>query len=289
MKYLYNKGSTKNVLIILVAIGLVGAAFAFAEYKNKKTEIVYKNSDVDVIKQDSKSQNEIDWKKILEANDIATTSKSNDLTKTKDKLTSTDLLGRDFFARYMELRQMGGANDKASQEELVSQVLQSGIMLASPKEYTIVDIKTTNDDSTDAIKKYANDAGYVFKTYSISSRNEAVIAKDALDKENPAILKELDPIIKSYRNILNGLLRVNSPQSMSKMHVDLINSVSSLLFIVEKLRVTDVDPLAGVQAVARYTPTIQIFADAIINIKNKLISLNIKYGANEGGTFFIPN
>ncbi len=275
--------------MILVAIGLVGAAFFVAEYRNKRSEIVYKNNPVNVLEQDTNSQNYVDWQKILEANDIASTSKSTDLTKSKDKLNSTDLLGRDFFAKYMELRQMGYANDKASQEELVSQVIQSGVMLASPKEYSIINIKTINDDSVEAIKKYANDAGYVFKTYSISSRNEAVIAKDSFDKENPAILKELDPIIRSYKNILNGLLNVKVPQSMSKMHVDLINSVSSLVFIVEKLRISDVDPLAGVQAVARYTPTVQIFADAIINIKNKLISSNIKYGANEGGTFFIPN
>jgi hypothetical protein len=288
VKYLFNKGSTKNVLIILVAIGLVGTAFFVAEYRNKKSELVFKNNPVEVIR-DNNLNNSVDWQSILEANDISTTSKSTDLTIPKEKLNSTDLLGRDFFAKYMELRQTGYANDKAGQEDLVGQVIQNGVMLASPKEYSIINIKTINDDGSEAIRKYANDAGLVFKTYSISSRNEAVIAKDALDKENPAILKELDPIIKSYKNILNGLLAVKAPQSMSKMHVDLINSVSSLVFIVEKLRVADVDPLAGVQAVARYTPTVQLFADAIINIKNKLISLGVKYTANESGTFFIPN
>lgn len=276
------------MLIILVAIGLVGTAFFVAEYRNKKSELVFKNNPVEVIR-DNNLNNSVDWQSILEANDISTTSKSTDLTIPKEKLNSTDLLGRDFFAKYMELRQTGYANDKAGQEDLVGQVIQNGVMLASPKEYSIINIKTINDDGSEAIRKYANDAGLVFKTYSISSRNEAVIAKDALDKENPAILKELDPIIKSYKNILNGLLAVKAPQSMSKMHVDLINSVSSLVFIVEKLRVADVDPLAGVQAVARYTPTVQLFADAIINIKNKLISLGVKYTANESGTFFIPN
>ncbi len=288
MKYLYNKGSTKNVLMILVAIGLVGVAFFVAEYRNNRSEIVYKNNPVSIVSPDNPKAS-VDWQKILEANDIASTSKSTDLTKSKDKLSSTDLLGRDFFARYMELRQMGYANDKASQEELVGQVIQSGVMLASPKEYSIINLKIINNDSVDVIRKYANDAGYVFKTYSISSRNEAVIAKDSFDKENPAILKELDPIIKSYKNILNGLLNVEVPQLMSKMHIDLINSVSSLVFIVEKLRISDVDPLAGVQAVARYTPTVQIFADAILNIKNKLTSLSLKYNDNEGGSFFIPN
>lgn len=288
MKQQSNKGSKKNVLIILVAIVLVGLVFVFAEYRNKQVEITYKNEVTGLTKQDINSDNYVDWQRILEANDISSSTKTSDLNN-KEKLTSTDLLGRDFFAKYMELKQMGSINDKASQEELVGKVLESGIMLASPKEYSIVDIATINDDSTESIKKYANDAGYVFKTYSISSRNEAVITKEAIEKESPATLKELDPIIKSYKNILNGLLKVKAPQSMSKMHVDLVNSVSSLVFIVEKFRVSDVDPLAGVQAVARYTSTIQLFADAMNNIKSRLLSLNIKYNANEGGTFFIPN
>lgn len=289
MKQQSNKGSKKNVLIILVAIVLVGLVFVFAEYRNKKVEITYKNEVAGLTKQDINSDNYVDWQRILEVNDISSSTKISDLNKDKEKLTSTDLLGRDFFAKYMELRQMGDVNDKASQEELVGKVLQSGIMLASPKEYSIIDITTINDDSAESIKKYANDAGYIFKIYSISSRNEAVITKEAIEKESPATLKELDPIIKSYNNILNGLLKVKVPQSMSKMHVDLVNSVSSLVFIVEKFRVSDVDPLAGVQAVARYTSTIQLFADAMNNIKSKLLSLNIKYNANEGGTFFIPN
>lgn len=288
MKYPTNKGSTKNVLIILVAIVLVGLAFVFAEYRNKKAEVVYENVVTGQTQKEINTDNYVDWKSILEANDISSTTKTSDQTS-KDKLTSTDLLGRDFFAKYMELRQMGNINDKSSQEELVGQVLESGIMLASPKEYTIADIVISYDDSTESIKKYANDAGYVFKTFSISSRNEAVITKEAIEKGNPATLRELDPIIKSYKNILNGLLKVRAPQSMSKMHIDLVNSVSSLVFIVEKFRVSDVDPLAGVQAVARYASTIQLFADAMNNIKSKLLSLNIKYTVNEGGTFFIPN
>lgn len=275
--------------MILVAVLLVGGSFVLAEYKNQKTKIEYTNTVVSSLENTQNSENSVNWKKILLANEQASTTVTKDLTQNKEKLSQTDMLGRDFFAKYMELRQTGIANDKASQEDLVSQVLKNGVMLASPKTYTENDIITSDDTSKEALIKYGNDAGIIFKKNSISSRNEAVIAKDAIDKDNPKILEELDPIIRSYRNILNGLLKVRAPQSMSVKHLDLINSISSLVFIVENLRKVSIDPLAGVQAIARYTPTIQQFSNAIINIKNQFILFGIKYSSSDGGSFFLPN
>ena len=276
--------------MILVAILLVGGAFLLAEYRNKQTENIYTNTIIEKPNYNENIESDIDWKKILLVNDYATTSGSTgDSNKVNEKLTATDLLGRDFFARYMELRQMGGANDKLSQEQLVTEILESGVMLSTPKIYTVADILIKYDDNTDSLKKYGNDAGGIIKSNSISSRNEAIITKDAIDTDNMKILKELDPIIKSYRNTLTSLLKVQAPQSISNMHLDLVNSMSSLVFIAEGLRKVDVDPLAGIQAIARYTATMQQFAASVNNIKNKLLPLGIVYSTKEGGTFFLPN
>ena len=254
--------------MILVAVLLVGGAFLLAEARNKQAEIVYTSPTISTPTGLADLGNDVDWKKILLANEQASSTNTKDLTKDQEELTGTDLLGRDFFAKYMELRQMGGANDKLSQEDLVSQVLKNGVMLASPKTYTIADILIKDDSSKEAIKKYASDVEMVFKLYTISSRNEAVIAKDAVDRETPEILKEIDPIIKSYKNILSGLIKIQAPQTITKMHLDLVNSVSSLVFIAENLRKIGVDPLAGVQAIARYLATIQQFSTAFNNVKN---------------------
>ena len=289
MKYSIQKGSTKNVLMILVAVLLVGGAFLLAEYRNKKAEIVYTNTPVSMENDFEQLSDNVDWKKILIVNDISTSTNAKDLTLEKEKLTSTDLLGRDFFARYMELRQIGGANDKTSQEDLVTEVLRNGVMMTTPKTYTVVDILTKEDSSSESLRKYGNDVGSIIKKYSVVSRNEAVIAKDAMDKENMKILEELDPIVKSYKNTLAALLKVQAPTSISKSHLELVNAMSSMVFIAEGLRKSGVDPLAGIQAVARYAATAQQFASAINNIKNQLTIIGIVYAKNEGGVLFIPN
>jgi len=289
VKYSIQKGSTKNVLMILVAVLLVGGAFLLAEYRNKKAEIVYTNTPVSMENDFEQLSDNVDWKKILIVNDISTSTNAKDLTLEKEKLTSTDLLGRDFFARYMELRQIGGANDKTSQEDLVTEVLRNGVMMTTPKTYTVVDILTKEDSSSESLRKYGNDVGSIIKKYSVVSRNEAVIAKDAMDKENMKILEELDPIVKSYKNTLAALLKVQAPTSISKSHLELVNAMSSMVFIAEGLRKSGVDPLAGIQAVARYAATAQQFASAINNIKNQLTIIGIVYAKNEGGVLFIPN
>ncbi len=276
--------------MILLAILIVGGFFVLAEYTNKKNQPVYTNEIVNINKNTDKNpENSADWKKVLLANENTDTKTVKDLTQKQETLTATDILGRDFFARYMEMRQMGNINDKANQDELISQVLKNGVLLANPKVYTIADVITINDDSAAAIKKYGNDIGQVFKTYTIKSRNETVIAKDAMDKGDNKILEELNPIITSYRNILNGIIRVKTPQSFSKLQLNLINSMSSLLFVVENLKKISSDPFTGVQAASKYIPSVQMYASAVNAIKDQMILQGIKYSPDEYGVFFIPN
>ena len=293
MKYSIKKSGTKNVLMILIAIMLVSGAFVFAEYRNKQVITTYSNETVIASDNDNYNkiinENDIDWKKILIANDLSSSTKKINSIKQNENLTQTDLFSRDFFTRYMELRQMGISNDKISQEDVASQVLKNGIMLSVPKTYKESDILINNNTDIESLRKYGNDAGQIFKTYVVKSRNEAIIVKDYTDKSDPKILEELDPIIKSYKNMLNGLLKVSAPTSLSNEHLNLINTMSSLVYIVEGLRKMDIDPLAGIQAVARYTETYQQFISVINNIKSKLSSTGIIYSNIDGGSFFIPN
>lgn len=286
------KPNTRNVLMIIIAILLVSGAFVLAEYRNKQANLVYSNKNIAVLDRSNDLadlENTTDWKKILLANDIGSSTKITDLTKSEEKLTATDILGRDFFARYMELRQMGGVGDKLSQQELINQVLKNGMILSTPKAYTSLEILTKSDSSVESIKQYGNQIGNIFKTYTISSRNEAVIAKDAMEKENPEILKELDPIIKSYKNIINGILKIQAPQDMAVIHLNLVNSVNSLIFVAESFRKSAVDPLAGIQATSLVLRNIQDLNTIFGEIRNKFNSLNISYSNNESGSIFISN
>ncbi len=325
------QSSLKNLAFIVIALIVIGAVFAFAEYNNKSSKnLVYDSStiasnkiesvDPELKNKDTDGDGLKDWEETLLGTDIknkdtdgdgtsdgaevkagrnpllkATNDKidSNTSTKSesqKEKLTNTDILARDFFAKYMELKQVGLAEDKESQQEMISQVLKGGLVIEKPKDYTVSNVKIITDNSKEALKKYGNDTGAIFQKYIIKdSRNEMVIEKEALDKEDFTVIKELDPIILSYKNMLSGLLKVNTPQNISNIHLDIINSLNGLIFADESLKKIELDPVSGVQGTANYLESTKKLNIAFNNLKSSLNNQGIMYTKDESGSFFISS
>lgn len=305
------QSSLKNIAFIILALIIVGGVFVLAEYRNNSNGNLVYDSNIsikDAVKaipqdmqyKDSDGDGLKDWEEALlgtdpnKADDKSLIEKARNNTSTHteiestETLTSTDVLARDFFARYMELKQVGLSTDKQSQENLVGQVLKSGLILDNPKKYELKDIIVITDTSKEAIKKYGNDIGAVFKKYNANNRDEAVIAKEAIDKEDYKILKEIDPIILNYKNIINNLLKIQAPKSISDTHLALINSVNLFLFVSESLRKVDVDPVKGLQGVNRELEAAKALDDALRSIKDRLYSIDITYSNTEPGSMFLP-
>lgn len=279
----------KNVLMILIAILLVGGAFLLAEYRNKQAEqLIYTGTTIATSSDLSDYENATDWKNILLATDKNASSTVKDITKQPEKLTPVDVLGRDFFARYMELRQMGNVDDPLSQQVLINEVLRNGFVTDSPKVYVGTDILVKEDTSMASVRQYGNDLGSILKTYSVQSRNEAVITQEALTKSDPTILKELDPILVSYKNILTNILKISVPQTLAKNHLDLVNIMSSSIFMIENFKKSLEDPMAGVQAVSIAVKNSESIIGIFDKIRTSLSAQNISYSGSEGGSIFTP-
>lgn len=313
----------KNIVSILVAILIIGGGFIIAEYRNKGSKVVYNSPEV-VANIDDGAQNLDtdgdslkDWEEILIGTDpkksdtdddgttddreielkrdplvkgpkdAVNTAKTTDLTGVSKDLSQIDIVSREFFEKFLELRQLGVADDPLNQQELVNQTLEN-IAVTRPKVYTSVNIITKTDSSRDAIRIYGNVVGDIFKKNTIQSRNEGVIAKEALEKQDPKILAEMDPIIASYKKVLNELLKVEVPRSMTTIHVDLVNAMSITVFTVESLRKSSTDPLTAIQGASLYLDAVNSLRNAMNAIKSYITFLGIKYTATEGGSLFVP-
>jgi hypothetical protein len=239
--------------MILIAILLVGGAFVVAEYRNKTAEIVYTEPVVSTSTDLQNLSDSTDWKKILLANDKATTT-VKDLTKSKEKLTPTDLIARDFFAKYMAASESGIADDAQVQQDIINKVLSSDAILPNPTLYTSKDIKfITNDQSQAAQNKYVADVSLILKNYfPVAGTSEPEIAKSSFDNNNPSILAQIDPKIDGYKKTLNGLLSMTVPTSAMTSHINLVNAMSKMLYVAEGLRKSGIDPLRGVQGMSLY-------------------------------------
>jgi hypothetical protein len=316
----------KNIALIVIAVLIVGGAFAFAEYRNTHSKkIVYSAPEIQSINdaltpelqnKDSDGDGLKDWEEgllgtdphkadtdgdgtsdgkevalgrnplVKGPNDKASETAKNGLAA-KENLTPTDQLSRDFFARYMVLNQAGLADDPDSQANLIGEVLKDGVVLQKPKVYTAADIKITPDNSVQGIRAYGNLVGGIFASnYNPKTRNELVIAKESVDQEDPAILKEIDPIIVSYKNILTGLLKTPTPASQSETHLMMVNGMSTALFSAESLRKIDKDTLSGIQGSSVWLGAAQTLNKALNSLKTVFAANGISYSPGEGGSFF---
>jgi len=316
---------SKNILLILGAILVVAGAFVLAEYRNRQVKKVVYTSEIATTTEgisfelqnlDTDRDGLKDWEEVLLGTDPdkadtdgdgtadgreAASGRNplvkgpNDTEKTmptsalpNQKLTPTEVMAREFFSRYMELSQVGLARDPQSQAELVGEVLKNGIVLAAPKVYTLKDILVTADTSQQSIRKYGNEIGTIFQKNQYEGRDESVIAKESVDEDDPEILKEIDPIIASYKKIIDGLLKTPAPRGMEVMHLNFVNAMSHFLFNAESFRRTDTDPLRSLQAAAGYLEAGESLFDALRAFVKYFYSQNISYAPTEGGSMFTP-
>lgn len=315
----------KNIRLILIAALIVGAAFVLAEYRNREAKkVVYNAPSVtaaldgltpELQEQDSDEDGLKDWEEVLLGTDSHKADTDGDGTKDgaeaasgrnplvkgpNDKasdtakdgtsartLTPTEKIARDFFARYMELSQAGLAGDKASQQELIGQVLASGIVVGKPRTYASTDVIVTADNTPEAIRTYGNSLGAIFKANMLGDKNEMLIAKESMEKEDPELLKQIDPIIASYKRILSSLLKVSAPSTLQDNHLIMINSFSTLLYSAESVRKVDVDALAGIQGTTVWLGAVENLNKAFNTLKASFKLHKVQFPSTEPGSFFI--
>jgi hypothetical protein len=204
-------------------------------------------------------------------------------TWTNDKsLTETDKFSRALFTRYMTLKQAGVPLDAGSQTNIIQSMLneETGI---EAKIYKASDIKTTRDENEASIRRYGNDVGAIILRYSTQTENEGVILRHSLETNDPKELQKLDVIISGYKNIFNEMLKMNVPASAQYTHLDLINSMSSLIVSIEGMRKVFTDPVLAMRSVQQYPESAKKMAEAFIGVKNYFLKKNITYLPEESG------
>lgn len=294
--------SKKVLALILVSITLVTGAFIFAEYKNNQTlqleyssdtsnNILLAQASADSYK-DTDGDGLKDWEEVLWGTDPnipdADSKKDKETPTTlkkEEKLTATDKLARSFFSQYMNIKEVGLQNDKASQEILAKSLLTDTNFVQAPAPYNQNDIKIS---PTVNLRDYGNIVGNIFKNNSVQSRNEVVILQEALTTENKDVLKELDPILASYKKFRTGLLSTPVPPQAASAHLNLLNSLNKLIFIIELFSKTFTDPVMGIQGAALYQPTFQSMQDGFGEMRAVFKNAGITYTSADGGKFFQP-
>ena len=230
-----------------------------------------------------------DWKQqffSISSSTLSLNSNSSSSLESNKPLTLTDTVGRDFFARYIELKQ----NNLDTNQQLVQGVIDQTIANAQTgatqgKVYTLSDLNLSSDTSSDSIKKYGNLVASVLIKYS-PSKSAADVAYSAFNDSNMSELSQIDSIVTSFNTISGLLIKVPVPQPLASNHLDLINQISAMATISQSLRNIEGDPMQSIVALGSYDKTQVNIISYLLNIKTYLVKNNISYGSTEPGLLF---
>ena len=82
--------------------------------------------------------------------------------------------------------------------------------------------------------------------------NEVDIINDAILNQNQSEITKLDPIIQSYQTLLLNMLKAPVPEDATAIHLEIVNSISAVLYDLQSIRVSFSDPVKALPALASY-------------------------------------
>ena len=256
------------IIFIICLFFVIGTSFLVNGVPSTKNRVAYQNttSQPKIITSGNYIETEGDWQKAFldTKNNIKINSSTIVEDKTKEQpLNPTELLGRNFFTKYVQLKQSGLTTDTDAVNTITTQIINDGVSsIKGPNSYTAKDIKILSGSDITIIKKYAEDLMKILKD-SMPEKNEAEVAMIAFESGDMSILQEIDKIVTGYRNAVNKLIATPVPQILAQSHLDLINGLSSQVFNAQALRNSDKDPLTGLAAIGMEIKSLQAIANSI--------------------------
>lgn len=192
--------------------------------------------------------------------------------------TLTDQMAKDFLGQYLLLKKDGGevTTDQAAQIAENTLALPQYTRGAGTV-YKTTDVRINTQQTGQVVfQQYSDDILRIIKKNSpASTRNEMEILDKAIKSENPAELLALDPIIQSYRAIINDLLVISIPSDAVTIHVELLNSMSAILESIESMRVIFTDPVRSLSGINNYGTNIENVAMVVKKFNYYFVSKGI--------------
>lgn len=229
-----------------------------------------------------------DWKKtffsVNEANNKNfSTDNAKDISSNIQKfdLTATDLFGREFFSKFMTLRQAGLITNPDATKALVNQIVEDTQLITDEaKTSTIDDLFVSMIENTASLQVYANTVAHILK-HDRPTGSEVLIAKKALETGNTNLLHDIDPIIAAYARVREELLTTSVPFSASTYHIRLINGISQALANAVALRNSASDPLQALNAISNHQETVGTFFYTVVDLRQYFNDYGIVFDPTE--------
>ncbi len=280
-----------------VLLGTVIVLGAFLLQKNNDAEntqgslAVVSDSERSYIETSDSNGNGVpDWEenlsnRVFSAIEVAT---STDATSTQEGYTPpttfTGKFAEAFFKDYMsgKLKSADGTIDTAS---IVDGAVKAVETNTTSKEYTPLDVVIV-PDSKEAVREYGNALGGIIISYPVESKNELTILQEALQTEDPEILKQLIPLQQAYAGMIQDTLLVSVPESFVKEHLMLLTAYEAILLDIQTMQNAFLDPLYTLARVKRYQNDAAGMSQIFVNLGEKYSAFDVYFTESEPGSLF---
>lgn len=171
----------------------------------------------------------------------------------QENLTQTDKFSRELFSTMASLDQTG-AVDQDTIEKL-SDSLNNQIQNSTPRKiYVSSDLKITQDNSPQAIKKYNDTLDSIYTKYPIKGDALDILGRFTGDGDNVnvSVLAELDPIVSQINKIETAMAKMDVPQSLSSLHLNVLNGIERVVENLSDIRLYDTDPVVSLSGITQY-------------------------------------
>ena len=194
---------------------------------------------------------------------------SGDGTET---LTETDKFSRELLSTISALSQ-NGSIDQATIDELSISLAEQIKNPPVQRIFLLSDMKIIKDDNVQTITNYNNTLNNIFKKDPVNYTVIDVLQKFVIDEENVdfTVLSELDPINTQIKRIINDMVRMDTPQSLASLHLEIINGFQRLLENIGGIKLFDTDVVVALGAISQYEINTDLLEEAAENLTNAII------------------
>lgn len=218
-----------------------------------------------------------DWQDSLNISTIYLNQEASTTTLTKTaslaaELASLSLPGNDL-------------DNKSALEDLSARLAAESV----DKQYTSQDIRKSNDNSQEALRRYGNRVAEITFEYAPpkGTENEMTILNRALSMNDTKIIEKLKPIIASYEGMVSAMLVTDVPSTLVKEHLSLINVYTAILNDLRAFENVFVDALPAMTRLRRYQADTEALYLAVSNLYLKLDKAGIKWTNTDTASRFI--
>lgn len=314
---------SRKFILIVLALTLVGGAIFYVGTYEKK-QIVYRSPEEEsvakaaaILTKDADEDGLKDWEEELWKTDPKNPDTDGDKTKDGEEIrlsrdplkpapddmlatedvttkttlnttapTATDHFSRDFFARYLAIKQSGKEFTAEEEKKLFEEVFTNPPPLEAVKTFTEEELNITEDNSTEPFRAYGNvfvATLQKFVTPPEKRRNEFEAVQEAIEADEPVDTALLESRASLYRSALAELLAVRVPRSAAANHRDLLNAISGLAQATEGMKNLTTDPIKAVASVGYYPHAFSLFFDTLDRIASQFQLKKIPFEKDEPG------